>query len=903
MKRSGLLLLCSIIFIQSFAQNVGIGTSAPVARLHVTDSSVLFSAIGSLPVTPGNPPIAGAGRRMMWYADKAAFRVGYVDANQWNKDSIGNYSFAAGYDNKSKGEASLAFGYLTSASGNYSTAMGSGTSASGLYATAMGSSAAASGNYSIATGFSTSATGTFSITMGYFTSASGTLSTAMGRNTISKSFSGLVAGTFNDSTDAADPGNFNPLNRVFQIGNGTADNARSNALTVLQNGSIGIGTVTPLTKLHIKGGLLLDSTNGATPVSGAGTRLMWIPEKAAFRAGQVSNFKWDDINIGLNSMAFGKDVKASGTNSTSMGYFTTASGDISIAIGEGTTASGFASTAMGEATIASGDFSTAMGIGTITSGYASTAMGLGTMAIGEGTTAMGAETIASGYLSTAIGYSNKSKSFAGTVVGIYNDSTNAANPNNFNPLNRIFQIGNGTADNARSNAMTVLQNGNLGIGTTLPVARLHITDSSVLFSTVGVAAFPYGNPPISGAGRRMMWYTDKAAFRVGYVDGTQWDKDSIGIYSFATGYGCKSKGDYSIASGYGTSASGYISTVMGSNTSASGSNSTAMGSYTSASGGNSTAMGDVTTASGFNSIAMGNATIAIGENSIATGGYSMASGFSSTAMGQSTEASGSYSTTMGFITNASGESAIAMGYQNKSKSFAGTVLGIYNDSANAASPFSINSGNRIFQIGNGTADNARSNAMTVLQNGNVGINVLAPGSKLELRGGLGFSSTTKKWELNYDSTNTYFYIDEVGAAKRLYIKNGGNVGIANNNPLEKLDVTGNGKFSGDITVQSGKGLIRSNDGTQKKELTTTALVNTTIAAGASVAVSFTFPESFSSIPDVYVGNIVSGAGGWAEVIMSVSNITTTGGILYVNNPRAASWSPNYTVKIIAIGPQ
>src|SRR6266404_369571 len=60
------------------AGNVGIGTSNPAARLHVADSSVLFSATGIVPGTPGNPPISGAGRRMMWYAGKAAFRVGYV---------------------------------------------------------------------------------------------------------------------------------------------------------------------------------------------------------------------------------------------------------------------------------------------------------------------------------------------------------------------------------------------------------------------------------------------------------------------------------------------------------------------------------------------------------------------------------------------------------------------------------------------------------------------------------------------------------------------------------------------------------------------------------------------------------------------------------------------------------
>lgn len=78
------------------AGNVGIGTSAPSAKLHVADSNVVFTANGLVPATPGNPPVSGEGRRMMWYADKAAFRSGYVINNYWDKDSIGNYSVAAG---------------------------------------------------------------------------------------------------------------------------------------------------------------------------------------------------------------------------------------------------------------------------------------------------------------------------------------------------------------------------------------------------------------------------------------------------------------------------------------------------------------------------------------------------------------------------------------------------------------------------------------------------------------------------------------------------------------------------------------------------------------------------------------------------------------------------------------
>lgn len=77
--------------------------------------------------------------------------------------------------------------------------------------------------------------------------------------------------------------------------------------------------------------------------------------------------------------------------------------------------------------------------------------------------------------------------------------------------------------------------------------------------------------------------------------------------------------------------------------------------------------------------------------------------------------------------------------------------------------------------------------MTITNGGNVGINMTNPGSKLEIRGALGFSSTTKKWEMNYDSTAGYFYIDEFGIGRRFFIKDGGNIGIGQSNPTVPLN--------------------------------------------------------------------------------------------------------------------
>lgn len=70
--------------------NVPKWTLTPKAGLHVADSSVLFSATGDVAISPSGIPATGPGRRMMWYADKAAFRVGYVGGfsdTYWNDNN------------------------------------------------------------------------------------------------------------------------------------------------------------------------------------------------------------------------------------------------------------------------------------------------------------------------------------------------------------------------------------------------------------------------------------------------------------------------------------------------------------------------------------------------------------------------------------------------------------------------------------------------------------------------------------------------------------------------------------------------------------------------------------------------------------------------------------------------
>ena len=87
-------------------------------------------------------------------------------------------------------------------------------------------------------------------------------------------------------------------------------------------------------------------------------------------------------------------------------------------------------------------------------------------------------------------------------------------------------------------------------------------------SSNGVAGS--GNLLISGAGNRMFYSPQKNAFRVGGINGTQWDLANLGSYSFAEGLNTTAYGDYSHAEGSSTTANGDYSHVEGSNNYANG---------------------------------------------------------------------------------------------------------------------------------------------------------------------------------------------------------------------------------------------------------------------------------------------------------------------------------------------
>jgi hypothetical protein len=187
-----------------------------------------------------------------------------------------------------------------------------------------------------------------------------------------------------------------------------------------------------LFRVNVDGGLTAGGTagSGVIPRTGAGVRLMWYPNKAAIRAGQVNSFGttyWDDANIGTASTAFGENTRASGASSFAANLATTASGEASVALGNnGTasadrafafngTASGVGAVAIGSGAQATSDDALAMGPSSIAGGLASIVIGP-SIANGSFGVAIGLQNSASGNFSVAIGKNARTANRQGSVV-------------------------------------------------------------------------------------------------------------------------------------------------------------------------------------------------------------------------------------------------------------------------------------------------------------------------------------------------------------------------------------------------------------------------------------------------------------------------------------------------------
>ncbi len=264
-------------------------------------------------------------------------------------------------------------------------------------------------------------------------------------------------------------------------------------------------------KITSDGAVLFAGTSGAVPVSGAGTRLMWVPSKGALRAGIASFDEWDAANVGTASTGFGNAALGFGNYSTALGYFTSAYGVASTAFGSGSAAAADGSTAFGSA-------ATAFGINSV-------AMGDATTADGDGSTAMGGSTTAGGLYSTATGYqtttTNNYSFVSGRTLKVglssfgFNGSTTGALVD-MSTLNNIAYLGDvdliiGNDDNTARGIKFCVPSGSSNVSatrtTTIKAGAQSANISYTLPSSQGAAGSVLSN---NGSGS-LSWYTNPVA--------------------------------------------------------------------------------------------------------------------------------------------------------------------------------------------------------------------------------------------------------------------------------------------------------------------------------------------------------------------------------------------------------
>ena len=153
-----------------------------------------------------------------------------ITYNLGQGETLKAYTIGKRGSNKYYGRFSLAEGYKNDATGDYSHAEGYQVLSVGDRSHAEGDSTETRASASHAEGYKTKAHGNYSHAEGYYSKTTGAGSHAQNWNTLASSDYQTSIGKYNVSDDSD--------TYAFIVGNGTADDARSNALTVDWDGKI-----------------------------------------------------------------------------------------------------------------------------------------------------------------------------------------------------------------------------------------------------------------------------------------------------------------------------------------------------------------------------------------------------------------------------------------------------------------------------------------------------------------------------------------------------------------------------------------------------------------------------------------------------------------------------------------
>lgn len=347
-------------------------------------------------------------------------------------------------------------------------------------------------------------------------------------------------------------------------------------------GMVGIQTTTPTAGLHVAGnyGILSTGTfgTGAIPTTGAGTRLMWYPAKAAFRAGSVSGTQWDDASIGSYSAAFGQNNTASGAQSVAFGNNNSVSGTNSFVTGNGNTVTATHALVTGNGNNAAGNFSVVLNNTNSSTSAATTSI------------AGGFQSQTQANLSFAIGYADTATSQGAVALGGF--SNLASGSNSFATGNNTTASGAQSASFGDGNTVSGFNSLVTGNSNTVASTRSMVSginnnvegENNIVSGVNNYIASPYGHSivvgyqdTLSGSASAVFGFLNKVTAFTGFAAG---DRNYVsGQTGAAFGYQNVASGTTTFVTGSQDTAVGNVSSVFGIGNRAASWSEMAIGSY------------------------------------------------------------------------------------------------------------------------------------------------------------------------------------------------------------------------------------------------------------------------------------------------------------------------------------
>ena len=464
-----------------------------------------------------------------------------------------------------------------------------------------------------------------------------------------------------------------------------------NGLSVDQNGALEVDTTVIQEKLTAGTGITI--TGSTISATGGGSGL--------WSSGTGSNSL-----LAPNTAATGGT--ATQTGAISCGYDTDATSNHAFAGGSETTASGMRSFAYGDSSVASGSYSVAFGQNNHSSGSSSFTAGQNNINAGNHAVAFGSNNNISnaGAGGTALGGSLNVLNNYEVALGYKNKSYLGSNQTTADDnVETIFTLGNGDS-NGTSNSIEVKKNNDVYVvgvgsfdgtnsgGTGIETLQTVINGKQDTL-TAGTGISISGNT-ISATGGAGTAYTAGAGINIDANN--EISNTAPGLWTSGTGnmsllspaaktYG-NANGTHAVSAGTDTKAEGASSFAIGAGCKTYGSQSFA--------GGNNAE----TNSSANTTFAFGQNAKAKSANSFVVGSYA------------SVESNSNYSVAIGNNAISSAQNTYAFGLATRAKNTNEIAFGPFNNSINTGTTAEKTS----YTIGNGTADNARSNLIEAKQN-------------------------------------------------------------------------------------------------------------------------------------------------------------------------------------------